>query len=90
MDYMKNKWLKIVLYCLLALVLAFFIFFTFASAFDAQFVVELQKEIVKSTSLVTFDVLSFAEWGAIITTIILVALLTIFDEIGYRKELNSK
>ncbi len=86
---MKNKVLAIIIYGILGLILAAFIFFTLSSAFSAPFIVELQREIIKSTTLTTIDIDKVSQWGMIISAVILVALLVIFDERDYRKEINK-
>ena len=87
---MKGKKIEVVVYVILCLILAVFIFFAIASAFDVSFIGQLQRYVVKNTSWSTFDIYTISEWGMIITTVVLVALLVIFDERIYRKSLKNQ
>ncbi len=87
---MTKKLLAIIGYSFLGLLLAVFIFFAISSSVNAPFILALQRDIVKSTSLTSLDIFSVAQWGIGITTVVLVGLLVFFDERLYRKGLKNK
>ncbi|MDD2434248.1 MAG: hypothetical protein PHY11_04720 [Bacilli bacterium] len=86
---MKRTKIEIVIYVILGLILAAFVFFAITSAFNLRFIVQLQRNVIANTSWKTFDVFVVSEWGMVATTAVLVILLVVFDERVYRKKLRE-
>lgn len=79
----KQNVVLLIVYIVLSVVLFASLFFVAGAVFEWDFVLQLEKLIVKSNY--DFDILVWGYWIAGISAVVLVAILMIEDEVEKRK-----